>query len=109
VRIDVLGDVGLVFFQSDEKEGSFGGGEPADRQTLPAAGIRAGVTFTGRESGLYVTLGAGIRHVARKTVTFTVQDCPLLGPCTDRTEHETYGGAVAGGFLTVGRSQRRAR
>jgi hypothetical protein len=109
VRIDLLGDVGLVFLSSDESSGSFGSSEPADRQTLPAAGVRAGVTFTGRESGRYVTVGAGIRHVSRRTVSFTVQDCPLFGACRNRTETETYGGTVAGGFLTFGRAHRRTR
>jgi hypothetical protein len=110
IRLDGLFDAGFVFFGNDTRESSLSTERTSGSdQVLPAVGARLGVTFTSAASGWYLSVGAGVRHVPRTTVEYTTTRCGVLVFCTETKGTATYGGTIAGGYLTFGRSHARGR
>lgn len=110
-RLELQVDAGLVIFGDDGEEARLTGyGETSgSEEVLPAIGVRLGVTFQGAASGRFLSVGVGIRRVQRTTASYTVTDCKLLSACVTTPATAEYGGTIAGGYLTIGRSYARGR
>jgi hypothetical protein len=110
-RLDGLLDLGLVLFGHDGNDSNLGGhtDTSGSDEVLPSAGARLGFTFTSATSDWYLSVGAAIRHVQRRTVDYTVTDCRILSACVTSPARATYGGTIAGGYLTFGQARRRGR
>jgi hypothetical protein len=102
VRLELMAELGLDTYSSDYEVDAIvvSGKTEGSSVTLPAAGLRAGVTLLRTEGRSSITLGAMVRWVKTETVTYQSTACVMMLLCGTSTRSATYGGSMVGVYLT---------
>jgi hypothetical protein len=101
-RLELMAELGADTYSSDQDVDLIvvSAKTTGSSVTLPAAGLRAGVTLLRAEGRSSITLGAMFRWVKTETVTYQTGACVMMVVCGNGTRTSTYGGAMVGAYLT---------